>query len=709
MKFPRIQNLIGVRPSSVAATSGYIPAAGLIHDFTAVPAAATGDGRTPLQKTTGLCRAAAILFIALATFPATADVSIGNAPPDKTTGTPAERQQQLIAILKSDAKPQDKAVACKRLAVYGDRESVPFLAPLLSDEHLASWARIALEAIPGSAPDSALRQAATKLNGRLLVGVINSIGVRQDTRAIGILSGKLKDADPEVASAAAVALGHIGGSKAAKSLTQYLPSAPENVRSAVAQGCILCGESFMAQKKSSDAVKIYDFVRDADVPKQRILEAIRGAILARGPEGLPLLKEQLASTDKALYGIGLRTARELPGRKITEALATELDRSTGQRQGFLLLAISDRHDDAVLPIVLRAASNGAKELRLVAIGILDRRADVFTTPTLLEVAASNDDDLAQAAQAALARMPGTQVDAEVLAKLPKSTGNLKKALINLAAQRRIHDALLDILRSASDSDAGVRTAAVQAIGVLGTERQAGDLARLLGKTKDSKERADIEIALIALSGRTGPSCVQNVAPLTRDADNGLRVIGLHALAAAGGPDALTAVRIAADDPDETVQDEAVRTLSTWPNNWPEDAGITEPLLAVAKSDRKTSHQVLALRGYLSFLKNDKKLKETDKVAKVQEIMPLLKRPEEKRAAIAVIDSTPSASTFELLASFASDSAVADDACAAILKLAGKNPKGVSKEDRKKALEAVVEKSQSDETKKKAEDLLKKIG
>src|SRR5439155_4519448 len=66
-------------------------------------------------------------------------------------------------------------------------------------------------------------------------------------------------------------------------------------RSAVAQGCILCGETFMEQKKSSDAVKIYDVVRHAELPQQRILEATRGAILARGSAGLPLLMEQLAS------------------------------------------------------------------------------------------------------------------------------------------------------------------------------------------------------------------------------------------------------------------------------------------------------------------------------------------------------------------------------------------------------------------------------
>ncbi len=91
---------------------------------------------------------------------------------------------------------------------------------MLADPQLASWARIALEAIPGPAADAALRRALGKLQGNLLVGVINSIGVRRDPKAVSGLVKKLKDADPDVASAAAVALGRIGGTKAAKALTQ---------------------------------------------------------------------------------------------------------------------------------------------------------------------------------------------------------------------------------------------------------------------------------------------------------------------------------------------------------------------------------------------------------------------------------------------------------------------------------------------------------
>jgi hypothetical protein len=85
----------------------------------------------------------------------------------------AERARQALAVLQSDAPPGEKAVACKRLAVYGGSEAVSALAPLLANENLASWARIPLETIPGPEADEALREALSRLQGNLLVGSAN--------------------------------------------------------------------------------------------------------------------------------------------------------------------------------------------------------------------------------------------------------------------------------------------------------------------------------------------------------------------------------------------------------------------------------------------------------------------------------------------------------------------------------------------------------
>ena len=193
--------------------------------------------------------------------------------------------------------------------------------------------------------------------------------------------------------------------------------------------------------------------------------------------------EQLRSPDKALFGIGLRTARELPGRDVTEALAAELRRCSPERQSFLLLALADRTDAAVMPAVLQAAGSGPQKLRLTAVGVLDRLGNVSSVPVLLNAAADPDADLAQAALAALARLPGNEVDADLLARLPAATGKNRQVLILLAGQRHIDRALPVIVSSANDPDAGVRTAAVQAIGILGTDAQAADLVRLLQGTQ----------------------------------------------------------------------------------------------------------------------------------------------------------------------------------------------------------------------------------
>ncbi len=623
---------------------------------------------------------------------------------------PKEREAKLIAVLQSDAPSAEKAITCKRLSVYGTSAAVPALAPLLLDKELSSWARIALEVIPGPAADEALRNAMGKAQDRLLIGVINSIAVRRDAQAVNGLVEKLKDkdGDPEIASAAAVALGRIGGVQAAQTLEKSLAEVPAVVRPAVAEGCILCAERSLADGKSADAVRLYDTIRRANLPKQRLLEATRGAILARGSDGIPLLVEQLESADKAQVGIGLRTARELPGRDVTEALATELNRLSLDRRPLLLLALADRSDEAVLPVVVMAARSGPKEVRLAALDVLMRLGNVSCLPALLAAAAENDAQVAQAAMLTLAHLPGEGVDADLLARLPQATGKTRQILLQLAGERQMEGALGAIQASIQDADAGVRSAAVQAVGALGGDKQAVDLVNLLQKTQNSKDRADIRKALLAISGRAGASCVSCLLPLLQNSDPALRTTGLDALAIAGGPSALAAVKSALEDKDETVQDNAARTLSTWPNNWPGDTAAAEALLTLAKSSKKMLHQVLGLRGYLEYVRGDKQLNNSAKVTKVNELLPLIQRPEEKRLAISVVGAIRTAGSLELLTTLASDPAVAEDACSAIVNMSGRGMQGATRDQRQKALQMVVEKSKNDATRKRAEDLLKGI-
>ena len=556
---------------------------------------------------------------------------------------PKEKQIQLIEVLRSNAPPAEKAITCKQLAIYGGKQAVPAIAPLLADEQLASWARTALEAIPDPAADAALRQALGKLQGRLLVGVINSIGIRRDANAADALIELLKNANAEVASAAALTLGHIGGPAAAKALEQALSVAPAAVRSAVAEGCILCAERSLAGGTSEEAVRLYDAVRKADVPKQRIVEATRGAILARRSAGVPLLLEQLKSADKALFAIGLRTARELAGREATDALVAECGRATPDRQALLILVLADRGDTGALPAVLQAAKNGPEEVRSVAIRVLGRLGNASCMPVLLDAAMDADSQLSQSALAVLTDVSGKEVDEEVIARLAKSEGKVRQILIQLAGRRSIKAAVPALLKAADDSDGQVRSAALIALGsVVGL----GELPVLVTRVANPQNPEEAAAAVKALGTACQrmpdrEACVEKLIAAMSSSSVPAKCRFLEVLNAVGGAKALDLVSTAAKDANPEIRDAASRLLGEWMTL---DAAAV--LLDLAKTSPEDKYKIRALRGYIRLVRQFP-MSDEDRVKMCRIAMETAQRDAEKKLVLEVLDRAPSPETLKL--------------------------------------------------------------
>jgi HEAT repeat protein len=638
-------------------------------------------------------------------------VALAQAAPEAASKSGADRERELLAVIRSDAPVAEKAITCKFLAIYGSAAAVPVVAPLLADPELSSWARIALEAIPGSASDDALRQALGQLEGRLLVGVIRSIGVRRDAKAVEHLIEKLGSPDEVVAAAAAEVLGRLGGDRATEALMRVLAdtSRTAGLRSASAEGLVGCAESFLAQGQAARAARLYDAVRGAPVAKQRVLEGIRGAILARGTAGIPLLLEQLRAADRDRVGIGLRTARELPGPEVTQALASELKSASPERQAPLLLALSDRRDDSVLPAVLGFAESAETSLRVVAIGALDRMGNVSCLPVLLEAAADDNAAVSRAAKLAVGRLEDDAVDPELLGRLPGSSGRMRQVLVELAGVRRLQQAVPLVLTLAQDSDPGIRRAACETLGLLGEESDAAELVRLLERSSTSRERRDLERALASICGRVGASTVKSLLPLVKHPEGDVRATGLRVLATVGGPEALAVVVRSLEDADEAVRDEAVRTLAGWPANWPDDSGAGEPLLALARSEGKPSYRIQGMRGYLQFVQDSRALEPGEKLARVEAILPEIERVEEKRQAIGVLGSVPTPEALEVLVHFTEDEAMREEACQAIVRVVTHDKmKAAPEAIRRSALERVVAQSKEEATRRRAQGILRRL-
>ena len=185
----------------------------------------------------------------------------------------------LIHILTDAGAPEfQKAKACQRLGELGAKEAVPALSALLADEHLSVYARYGLEPIADPSADDALRTALSKLTGKQLIGVINSIGKRRDPKAASSLASMIYAADADVAIAAIAALGSLGGPASAKELLAALAKTKGMTRMVVADASLVCAERLLREGNRDQALALYTSLSAPDVPKPARLAAMQGII-----------------------------------------------------------------------------------------------------------------------------------------------------------------------------------------------------------------------------------------------------------------------------------------------------------------------------------------------------------------------------------------------------------------------------------------------
>ncbi len=202
-----------------------------------------------------------------------------------TQGDAAARKElelRLLDVLKGDVSRSAQDYVLRTLKTVGTAQSVPVLAALLPDEDLSHMARFALEYIPAPEAAAAMRDALPKLNGALKVGVIGSLGARGDATSVAALTGALGDTDTAVASAAAYALGLIGTPEAGKTLGEQAKKAPEGLKPAIVNACLVCADGLLADAKKAEAMALYKSLNNEDQPKHVRLAATRGLLAVAG-------------------------------------------------------------------------------------------------------------------------------------------------------------------------------------------------------------------------------------------------------------------------------------------------------------------------------------------------------------------------------------------------------------------------------------------
>jgi HEAT repeat protein len=594
----------------------------------------------------------------------------------------ASREQELLAVIRSETPEADKALAFKGLAVHGSPSCVADVATYLGNERLSSWARITLEAIPGDEASAALRAAAgpgTQLASRQLTGVINSLGVRRDAAAVPLLTTRLADGDPNVAAAAAAALGTIGTADAAAGLAGSLAAGTPD-RETVAEACVVCGERLMAAGNAAEAVRLFDAVRAADVSEQRRAEAWRATILARGGEGVPLLVELLQAPSQRLFNMGLFTSREFAaGPDRDAALAYEVDLALvkaasgsaplpADRAALVIDLLADRNAGgagaAVQQALLESAAAGAPVVRMAAIRAVGRCGDAAAADRLLDLAEQGDATLVGAARQAVAGMTAEGVDERIVARL--DAGTALPLVVGLIGDRRIVAASAKVQPLADHADPAVRSAAIAALGSIVSLADLGILVRRVASPRDDAEAAaaatSLEEAAVRMADRDG--CAAVIAEAIGSAGPRAGVL-VDTLADVGGAKALATVAAAAKSGDQPLQDAATRVLGKWMT-----ADAAPVLLDLATSDAAGPYRGRALKGYLRIARQFA-LPEAERAEMCRKVLAAAQDPADRKAVIEILVRYPHPATLALAKEAVAVPDVAEEAKTAVAAIEAK--------------------------------------
>ena len=516
----------------------------------------------------------------------------------------AAEAARLVKVLNSDAATYDKAMACRRLAAIGDANSVPAIANYLGDEKLATYARSALENIPGPAADKALEASLKSVTGDQLVGVINSLGKRKDKNATAALAKLLSDSNPKVAIAAAHALGSIGTKEAATALQAAFGKGDAQVQNEVGFACLMCARA-LAKDDKETAIELVELVRKSDLSDNIKQAATQQAIVLQGKAGLGLLAEELKADDLARFRSALQAAREL-GKTATPTLTAAFPGLSDERKALVIAALSLAHDPAALPLVREAATKGTGVLQLQAIhsfgeldSVLEESAQLQVLGDLFGLVKQNQDEVAAAAETVIVKFSASQPSAKVNQLIESNARTLieEEGLsvplvgMRLAGKCRISSLTPVVMEVVQHSNPDIKQTAITALG--GTTSSA-DLPKLIGLALKNPGDANTAAALKAACARLPlEETAQTLAAAMQGASIEQRQLLLKQLAAIGGETALETVVKAARSNEDALQNTATDLLGKWVT-----IDVAPPLLDLAQNLENRKYKIRALRGYI---------------------------------------------------------------------------------------------------------------
>jgi HEAT repeat protein len=586
-------------------------------------------------------------------------------------------ERQLIAVLQSNVGAVEKCAACQQLRTIGTAESVPALAALLSDERVGHAARYALEGMPYAEAGSALREAIGKTSGPVKAGLIDSVGWRGDTRAVGLLIPLLSDGDAAVATAAAAALGRIGGDDAEPALAAACEKSKGETGIAAAEALLQCAERRLSASDDVQAAGLYDKVMAAGPSSVIRAAAWRGLALSDGERRGSLVVETLGGGDETLRPVAFKLVRETEDGQLVKTCMQNWKTLPGDAQVLLIDVISARSYRAWLADIVKACSSSQEAVRVAAIKAVGVLGDSANVALLAEHSARTSGIEQAAAAESLGILKGPNVNMALAAELKSADNSGKVVICRALLERNAVDAAPALVEAARTNGGGVRAEALKALRDLAGKDEIPALVELLA-TSGPTQRDDAGKTLAAVARRCGARGEATELLLAKyslaDAP-GLKNALLAAMGEIQDGKALPVLlaALSKNDSDSQIRTTAIKALGAWPSYEPAKA-----LLDISRSSKDRTERVLALRGCIDLTAAhapaDQKLADYEQVLKIAE-------DNEKRRVLGKLADIKNPAALKMAQGYLSSPETANEAALAVTAIGGaiysKEPEAVA--------------------------------
>ena len=585
----------------------------------------------------------------------------------------AECEAKLLQFLKGQATPSAKMAASRLLRMVAGDTAIPVLQTMVADPRYSDYAIYVLQPMPGAAADNALAQALKTARGGPKAAIVAALGQRRAAGALPLLEPMLRD--PALATAAATAIGRIGGPAAAAALASAYGAASGEAKRLLAASILEAAQALLAASEPEASADLFGpIAADRSLPAPMRRAALMGNISAAGPRAAGLLVTMLGGDDADGRDAAIARIGDVVPPDGIGPVCDVLPRLPVDAQVQVLAVLSRYPARRVRPAALQAARSDSPDVRAAALRTLESAGDASTVPFLAETAASAQKGPVQdAARHALGGLQGREVDDAIVGALAQPSSDAVAAeLLRAVADRRIFLAKPAVSASLAAPSTPVRIEAMKTLRAIGTPSDASRVLDVVVTSGDDVERLEAEKTVTALLQKTGsPSGRSGLirARLVKETDPAVRAKLIPLLPATADGAALPVLRTALTDPDAGVVDAAARAIAAWPT-----ATARDDMLGLLKNAKDETHRLLAFAGLVRLAGLDVNRLPGAAVADLKMLSDLAWRPEEQKLVLGALATFPCQDALELARGLLHNEALKAEAQAAIDRITPKLPK-----------------------------------